>query len=70
MRQSVLPLLVCLRCQGTLKAEAFQTEGREIMEGALGCSCGAQYPIIGGVPRMLPGTSAPGPGIRLSRILR
>ena len=59
VKQSVLQLLVCLRCQGTLKAEAFQTEGREIMEGALGCSCGAQYPIISGVPRMLPGHLLP-----------
>jgi len=54
VRQSVLRILVCSACHGTLRMETFQTDRGEIMEGVLRCTCGAQYPIIAGVPRMLP----------------
>jgi len=59
VRPSVLRLLVCSACHGTLQVGAFQTDCQEIMEGVLRCSCGAQYPIIAGVPRMLPGYLLP-----------
>src|SRR2546430_8754363 len=41
-------------CQSSLEFEALQCEGDEIIEGLFACRCGIQYPVIRGVPRMLP----------------
>src|SRR2546426_5953009 len=41
-------------CQSPLDLEVLVTEGPEILEGILRCPCGMEYPVIGGVPRMLP----------------
>ena len=54
MKESIQRKLVCPGCYGSLQLEVLRREGTEIIEGILDCSCGAQYPIIGGVPRMLP----------------
>lgn len=54
MKPSVLQQLVCPACQGSLQLEERRREGAEIMEGFLRCECGLEYPIIQGVPRMLP----------------
>lgn len=55
MKKSFLQLMVCPLCRGTLACESFQaTEGGEIESGVIACECGASYPLIGGIPRLLP----------------
>ena len=55
MKKSLLQLIVCPLCQDALTAESFlETERGEIESGVLACGCGASYPVIGGIPRLLP----------------
>jgi SAM-dependent methyltransferase/uncharacterized protein YbaR (Trm112 family) len=54
MQSSIRGRLVCPVCSSPLALQVFREEGEEIMEGAFRCPCGVVYPIIGGVPRMLP----------------
>ncbi|HKC66119.1 MAG TPA: methyltransferase domain-containing protein, partial [Pyrinomonadaceae bacterium] len=55
MKKSLLQLVVCPICQGTLACESFsETESHEIESGLISCSCGASYPVILGIPRLLP----------------
>jgi uncharacterized protein YbaR (Trm112 family)/SAM-dependent methyltransferase len=56
MRHRLLEFLGCPMCGGeVLELDVFRQNGDEVMEGVLRCtSCGRQYPIIVGVPRMLP----------------
>ena len=53
MRRSALTRLVCPACRAGLTLEVLTSAADEVMEGMLACRCGARYPIIGGVPRML-----------------
>lgn len=60
MLSRALDILVCPRCQGELRCEVFTQANRptsigiyEVVEGLLTCDCGAWYPVIGGVPRLL-----------------
>lgn len=61
MKPGLLDYLACLRCDGTLACEPRQMDGPEVVEGILRCAaCHAEFPIRGGVPRMLPSAlSAP-----------
>lgn len=60
MKPPLLSWLRCPDCNGgdltldvfTLDAGAQQPD--EVLEGALDCSCGTRFPIIQGVPRLLP----------------
>jgi SAM-dependent methyltransferase/uncharacterized protein YbaR (Trm112 family) len=55
MKKSFLQLVVCPLCCGPLRCETFQThEGGEVESGLITCECGASYPLIGGIPRLLP----------------
>jgi SAM-dependent methyltransferase len=54
MKKRLLNLLVCPSCAAALSLEAWQVCRTEIVEGLLHCRCGEVFPIIGGVPRMLP----------------
>ena len=55
MKQRVLDYLACPECAGVLRPEVFQVHDGEIMEGSLGCAgCHRTYPVIAGVPRLLP----------------
>jgi SAM-dependent methyltransferase/uncharacterized protein YbaR (Trm112 family) len=56
MKKSLLQLIVCPQCGATLAAESFQDgAGGEIVSGVVACaSCGASYPVIGSIPRLLP----------------
>src|SRR3982750_203789 len=57
MKKSFLQLVVCPLCQGELVCESFSETGDGEMEsGVLVCECGASYPLIGGIPRLLPPT--------------
>ena len=58
MKPSVLEWVICPECHNRLKCDVFREErlatGSEVMEGLLICSCEHAYPIIGGIPRLLP----------------
>jgi SAM-dependent methyltransferase/uncharacterized protein YbaR (Trm112 family) len=54
MKPSLQRFLVCPSCHSELRLQVRRFEGDEIMEGFFRCSCGVTYPIIRGVPRMLP----------------
>lgn len=58
MKPHFLNYFCCLSCKGDLQFTSFQeTTGQnngEIVGGKLTCGCGAAYPVIGGVPRLLP----------------
>ncbi len=56
MKQRLLSLLTCPSCSGTLSLEVWEMSATEIVEGLLHCQCGEAFPIIGGVPRILPGS--------------
>jgi len=54
MRKRLLDWLSCPGCGQELSLVVNCWEGEEVVEGALHCDCGQTFPIIGGVPRMLP----------------
>jgi SAM-dependent methyltransferase len=59
MKTRLLDFVVCPACQGTLRLQpGARTEPNgEVIEGALACQgCGRSYPIVRGVPRLLPAT--------------
>jgi SAM-dependent methyltransferase/uncharacterized protein YbaR (Trm112 family) len=54
MKESALEYLVCPESQEALRLESFKSEAGEVIEGLLHSQAGSTYPIIGGVPRILP----------------
>jgi SAM-dependent methyltransferase len=54
MRDSFAAELVCIDCRGGLTLEVFSRTGTGVNEGVLRCSTGHGFPIIRGIPRMLP----------------
>lgn len=58
MKLSLLDLLCCPNCTGMLALERLLEQDcddvAEVIEGLLRCDCGKVYPIIGGIPRLLP----------------
>ena len=53
MKPSLLPLLACPACAGTLELRAEATVGAEIESGVLRCaSCAREYAILRGIPRL------------------
>ncbi|MBI5391542.1 methyltransferase domain-containing protein [Candidatus Woesearchaeota archaeon] len=55
MKQSLIPYLVCITCQSSLRCRVFQYEEEEIIEGKLTCThCAVDYPIVKGIPRFVP----------------
>jgi uncharacterized protein YbaR (Trm112 family) len=60
MKKILLDLLICPNClpeEIGLREEAAAIEGADILEGRLHCErCAADYPITGGVARLLPRT--------------
>jgi len=59
MRERLLEWLACPACGGRLGLRDAVGRGSEIREGALVCAgCGARYPILRSVPRLVPGTVA------------
>jgi SAM-dependent methyltransferase len=54
MKQHALQMLVCPRSFEPLALEVFTRDGDEIIDGILVGTLGDVYPIIRGVPRMLP----------------
>lgn len=59
MRARALDYLVCPRCQAALRLEPRLEEADQVLEGLVVCtSCRTEYPIRGGVPRLLPDPAA------------
>ena len=60
MKERLLEWLRCPVCRTRVVLEAFARAGGEVEEGRLTCeTCGRDYPVIGGIPRMLPDALAP-----------
>lgn len=53
MKKEILEYLVCPFCQTKFQLETFLIKEQEIIHGLLECRC-REYPIINGVPRILP----------------
>jgi uncharacterized protein YbaR (Trm112 family)/SAM-dependent methyltransferase len=54
MKVGLVDLLCCPECRASLTLEAWRDDG-EVEEGQLHCAgCGRTYPIISGIPRLLP----------------
>src|SRR5688572_32907466 len=54
MNRNILHLLRCPACGNQLDLQAFSGRGERIMDGILKDSNGHAFPIVGGIPRMLP----------------
>jgi len=54
MKESALEYLVCPESHESLQLQVFKSEAGEIIDGLLHSQTGSTYPIIGGVPRILP----------------
>jgi SAM-dependent methyltransferase len=54
VREALLEVLCCPSCRGRLELEAWEKVGPAVQEGALRCACGGRWPIVKGVPRLLP----------------
>jgi SAM-dependent methyltransferase len=55
MRRTLLDIILCPTCRSSFTLAAFASEGTEVLDGALTCTaCAATYPVIAGVPRLLP----------------
>ncbi|MCB9655696.1 MAG: methyltransferase domain-containing protein [Deltaproteobacteria bacterium] len=54
MRASLLKFVVCPQCSGPLELRVSRIDDGDILEGGLQCSLCGNYPIIDGVPRLLP----------------
>ena len=54
MKRRLIEVLRCPGCEGRFSLEAFEAAGDEIREGLLACKCGRNYPVTGGIARILP----------------
>ena len=55
MRIRLLDFLCCPLCRSSLKVTPFEFDRNgHVTNGLLGCSCGAEFPIIKSIPRILP----------------
>jgi len=54
MKSRLLDIIVCPECGKKFKCRVRKREGKEIIDGTLSCSCGASFPIVRGIPRILP----------------
>ena len=55
MKRSLMDILVCPMCKGTLTLSVQKEEGDEIVEGSLHCEkCSETYPIEDSIPNLLP----------------
>jgi SAM-dependent methyltransferase len=54
LRERLLDFLRCTDCKQKLELTSFEVSGDEISEGILHCENEHFFPIVGGIPRMLP----------------
>src|SRR5262249_8061552 len=53
MRRELLAWIACPLCRRDLTVQPFESSGDHVTEGLLRCGCGAAYPIVGSIPRLL-----------------
>jgi len=55
MKKSLMDILACPMCKGTLELNVAKEDGDEVIEGNLRCeSCEEDYPIEDTIPNLLP----------------
>ncbi|HCR17604.1 MAG TPA: hypothetical protein DIU35_08975 [Candidatus Latescibacteria bacterium] len=57
MQERLLDFLICPECHGgeALSVQRFLSDGDRVIDGAILCnSCRTRFPVIGGIPRLLP----------------
>ena len=55
MKKSLLQLVVCPLCGGSLACHSFEEADGVVLSGLLTCeACDTSYPLIGSIPRLLP----------------
>jgi SAM-dependent methyltransferase/uncharacterized protein YbaR (Trm112 family) len=54
VRERLLDFLRCPDCKNELELESFEASGEEISEGLAHCRNEHFFPVVGGIPRMLP----------------
>ena len=55
MRKNLSDILACPVCKGGLTLHAAELNGDEVLSGTLDCgACGESFPILDGVPNLLP----------------
>ncbi len=55
MKPRMLKILICPECKSKFRLNNLSGKGKEIMDGILCCKkCGKSYPIISGIPRIIP----------------
>jgi SAM-dependent methyltransferase len=54
MKPAVQRILACPQCRSSLELEVLEADANEVIDGRFRCACGIEYPIIQGVPRLLP----------------
>ena len=55
MKRELVDILACPVCKGKLELKMETEEGGEITTGSLHCgSCNVDYPIVDGIPNLLP----------------
>ncbi|HVP93659.1 MAG TPA: methytransferase partner Trm112 [Methanoregulaceae archaeon] len=55
MRRSLLDIICCPVCKGDLILHIVKENESEIVEGTLTCPvCNVQYPILDGIPDLIP----------------
>jgi SAM-dependent methyltransferase/uncharacterized protein YbaR (Trm112 family) len=60
MKTSLVPVLACPVCQGSLALLAYKSVGaHEVIDGLLRCACGAAYLVRDGVPCLAPTAHLP-----------
>jgi SAM-dependent methyltransferase len=60
VRREALAVLRCVACPGDLTLHVDESDGPQVTRGVLACvSCGARYPIAGGVPRFVAASQDP-----------
>ncbi len=55
MKRSLVEILACPVCKGELELKVEAEEGGEIITGTLRCpKCEVNYPVMDGIPNLLP----------------
>jgi uncharacterized protein YbaR (Trm112 family) len=55
VKHSLLGILACPVCKGSLELEVVEESGEEIIAGSLRCPrCDFSYPVTDGIPNLLP----------------